>query len=630
MPLEVLDNIFQQIDSQRPQVFTQCQLTCKEWTEMARKHMFKNIDITTEKHLFTLSEILCSTKPSVGELIKVVNVKEVSRMTQNYLGLFRIMLYMCPNISQINLPTKSNMILLREIQTVSNKGACQHLEILPEVGYNLREKDLIVYQDLTFKLCHSLKNIKLALYHNSNYSEERMLTRLKDFTNTRHLRLSMRRVENLHTIGEYLDNCPKCDTLVLNNVAAMLIEFNNRPVRTDVAVCQYIKSCTLSGFPLPSILFQFIMKALPNLEVLRILNTSEITNIDLEGREVDTQQTGLTCTLWAEFLEHIHSKIKTFDIRLTHMDDRLDVVSQFFQLIDPVDVILEIDYGPDTKAGGTWPLIVIKNLDKEKRKILENRASSPLPKTSIQVYYHPTCRGIRNDHPALIEACGARLKTLSFKGPDRYLITHCGGLFLSHIFKYCPSLTTLIFDYLIYVDYNEKNQQTNTSITTLQLFFCGLPPRTLPTISDTLPNLKHLLLSDIYMADEENDELRNMFSFVYKLPNSTFESLVFETLSEVPSTVKGIQVKLVKSNKTSYFTYDISLDKYSKLTEIEFGKFWDENEVFWRKDEVKSVCFEIHCLDIKTFKVEAGRGKTCLEFPLGDNCDDYYSHSFLK
>jgi hypothetical protein len=618
---EILDNVFEHLQAiatlQNRSVFKQCRLVCKSWDELARKHMFQQVCFQSAIQLQQFNQQLESSMTSIGKYVKTVHLDNRNAglesrrfglveptIGSNLLEGFERMLTLCPNITEIYVPGWYAGYVNQVILDAHNKDFCSYLESIPEKGYidsggniqKCQELDHKFHQDyleLTYKLRKTLR--VLHLLRNNNESDETLLAQLKQYPRLYNLTVTLTQPDTLNCIKKYLDYCPELKNLKIIGKEEFRTSYWTQK---EFSACPNIKSGYFTGMPPTEKLLEFVMNTFVNLDKLYL-------------KTYKRRQEPINMKI--DFLEYALSRKETF-VSPIAINNIADVLTSYFQTSNNLDQIFEIGY--------TWDLDRIPKMYLNDYKF-EWKLCTPPPKKRIMVN---SLLYVGNGLPPflkIIQDIGARLKYFLL-GTDvhnfRQDVEQYPGQYLDYIFKYCTSLTTFLCRHFILpVHCNEEEMVINTSISSLQLQGCTLSPRALPVLSMRLPNLKHLLLTNITLCDLGENNLKNTLNYTLEMPNSTLNSLEFE---RDLSKVKDIYIKVVRPSKTLFYVYDLYSTKITSSTDNEFNLSWEKNE--------SSLSFHIQCLNIQSFRISLSSGyideMLVVEFSLGDDC--HHPHFF--
>lgn len=620
LPSEIVNRIFESLLSQEGIVsnFIQCQLICKKWRELAQKHMYYFIEITSVNQLLELCARLCSPNSNASKYVKIVLLYIKDEPTAYYGGILRLLLTVSVNINGIFVAPHQSRLLIKGMLKAYDQGSCRHIERLPAVDPSWGEEDLADYQDISFKLCNSLIDVTVL-----PCPEETGLKRLKHFRKLSELHVNLDNLDTLHYIGKYLNDCPTAQLFYLNG-KWQNNTLQSTQAREDFVACQHVRTCSILGIRLTETIFQFIIHALPNVDTLTIDRTDTDEEIKVAN------------TVCAEFLNHIHSKVDRFFLNSLRIAGYSKVLSTYLRTMVYHDLILELNYSRGRQ--GNLPLVNMYTLRHRTFEISQKYTAAP--RTCINVIYPDTVDDdtVIPPHLELVEAAGSHLKFLSFTGTRSYHSTYelyC-GFYLDHILKHCTKLTTLIVSgHYRFIDFNQdRSYIPNKSVSTLRLKHCGISAKILPQLPVRLPALKHLLLCDIWFIDLYGDRQESSSNYTLDMADMSLDLLTWEGRSHLnPLYYKNIHVKLVRPDKTSFIaTYTRTQGKLSKFTDAEFNKVWNENEALCRDDrsrETKGACFLIQSADVKTFDIifDYERSNEHVEFHLDKDCDAYYASS---
>jgi hypothetical protein len=113
----------------------QCQLTCKNWSEVAKRLLCETILIRGSDHLERLLTTLSLSKSNPGLYVKHIFIYRWDTAVEY---LERLLL-MCPNIEKLGGPPDANGDVFAQVRKAYENGACKHLVDTPMLRLNRAE-----------------------------------------------------------------------------------------------------------------------------------------------------------------------------------------------------------------------------------------------------------------------------------------------------------------------------------------------------------------------------------------------------------------------------------------------------------------------------------------------------------
>ncbi|KAF1798250.1 hypothetical protein V8B55DRAFT_1552698 [Mucor lusitanicus] len=234
LPREVLEQIFTHPDISKRDLL-QLQLTCKQWSNVAQKHLYKEISLidsnlyTTHqsnppairKRLALWMRTLLLLNQSVGKFVKTISVDESFNKAASEDSLLNIGIFahLCPNIVEIKGLVYSSE-LLKTLTSLHRQGKLQHLEDFPTPNRGTEDADILDtnYYTSAMEFKDTLKNMYIREGIRKARSPQCLITpaSLQLFPSLKCLILAESSRVNLYQLRDYLSGCPSTlETLII-------------------------------------------------------------------------------------------------------------------------------------------------------------------------------------------------------------------------------------------------------------------------------------------------------------------------------------------------------------------------------------------------------------------------------
>jgi hypothetical protein len=249
---------------------TQCQLVCKNWSELALKYKYSKITIDDPDHFSNLITVLSAAELlNPGIYLKELTIDFWEEVTIPHERLIKLLLLKCPNIEKLYLSPDAPGDIFGEIQKAFRRGACRRLKSIPEfTSNNATYAAIKQYLDALYCFRSSLEELVLeeGLVVNSNTRTCLQLQNLQGFPNLRSLTFNMELIKAVYKVGKLIESCPSIMELNLN-----WIPRTNTPENIllddlrSITPCPTVKVLSLHA-PVTKIILEYVMHAFADLD----------------------------------------------------------------------------------------------------------------------------------------------------------------------------------------------------------------------------------------------------------------------------------------------------------------------------------------------------------------------------
>ncbi|KAL9559223.1 hypothetical protein MBANPS3_000540 [Mucor bainieri] len=256
----------------------QLQLTCKQWSPVAQRYLYHEIEISQSKHkkrmkLLTQTLLL---NTSVREWIRVIDfgyfflrpIMEGDPTLQELAALA----HLCPNITTVtghHLPPD----FFDVVSELRCRGDLQYLGYIDPPECNIERKNddemasVLSYNKAIVAFKDTLKNISIIDGAGGNDSTIQP-DLLQQFSLIQHLHLGDFSRFHLSRMGKYISNCcpmTTAITIALGNKTVEMSTNNVQPIVTPATQVQHLAIEVYDAFLIPGEM-AFIMRMLPSLQ----------------------------------------------------------------------------------------------------------------------------------------------------------------------------------------------------------------------------------------------------------------------------------------------------------------------------------------------------------------------------
>ncbi|KAI8088282.1 hypothetical protein BDF21DRAFT_460437 [Thamnidium elegans] len=238
----------------------QCQFTCKNWTSLAQRKIYKRVILKSIQQLKSFTHTLQNN--SMGSLVEHIYLqpeKKETEIREALLIYIQIMATFCTFLKTLYMDSSDFQDIWKLIRDERSKGNFTRLQFIPFVKDQTNE-NILDYGDAAFSLQQTLR--ELAIY-DKNISLDK--SKLWHFPNASTVFFKFDDPVDTRFINRHMKWLP--------SVTGAEIDFNNREPNQDqvntespIHISPHLKQLSVKTFFYSNVLSNYIMKAFPNLQ----------------------------------------------------------------------------------------------------------------------------------------------------------------------------------------------------------------------------------------------------------------------------------------------------------------------------------------------------------------------------